>query len=138
MASKPLSRDQADFLARLGGGATFPKAEIDNLVGARPFRVKVQAAGNSVPVYSGRCVVVGALLTAGAATSTMNIYNLGWQGSVAQGTQLLDATRRVAAVKTGVYDGFVNFPITCEDGLMCDLDQTDAEGYIYYVPLPQG
>lgn len=122
---------------------TLPRGDTrdDPVRGARVFRMTVQnvfsatSGAGTVAVFAAPCIVVGMLLRAGAAASTMICYNQECSGLYAQGSIIADATKEVAGVKTSVFDGFVNFPINCPEGLVASLDQTDAIGYIYYVPL---
>ena len=109
--------------------------------GARLYRVIVQtafAAGGGagvVAIYAGPCLLVGMLLRAGAAAATLIAYGQECSGLNAQGSIIADPTKEIAGVKTTVFDGFVNFPISAPEGLIVSLDQTDAIGYVYYVPL---
>lgn len=114
---------------------TLPLLQVDKTLGARKARITVNAAGNLVPVFSGRCLLVGILLRAGAATTTVIAYDMAWQGSVQPGQLTADTTKEAAGVKAVTFDGFVNFPIICNDGLVVSLDQTDGVANIYFVPL---
>lgn len=114
---------------------TLPLLKVDKTLGARKQRITVNTAGNLVPVFSGRCLLVGMLLRAGAVTTTAIAYDMAWQGSVQPGALTVDTTKEAAGVKAAVFDGFVNFPIICNDGLVVSLDQIDGVLNIFFVPL---
>lgn len=79
-------------------------------------------------------LLVGVLLRAGAATATLKLFNEKAQNQGAGYTG--DASKELPGAKAATFDGWVNFPVFVSEGIIATLDQTDAIGWVFFIPLP--
>lgn len=95
--------------------------------GAIPKRI----TGNNIVVVSPEAsILVHIIVVAGAAASRLDVYD--------QREGPVDTTKRIAAVIAAGSedDGVTNMPVRCTDGIIAQFNVTDAEGWVYYIPMP--
>ncbi len=83
------------------------------------------SAGLIQNIASGPGTIVGAILRAGAADSTLKLFDT--QASSASGKEL-------PGVRTGTWDGYINSAIQASNGVLATLNQADAFAWLLFIP----
>jgi hypothetical protein len=116
-------------------GFSLPRIFDSPLVGARHVRIVSNPVNTIIQVYSGQCVLVGVLVRAGAATSECIVYDVAFGSGTPPDNSVVVPQNEVARARATTYSGFVNFPIAVQNGLVAQVDQTDAVAFVYYYPI---
>jgi hypothetical protein len=98
--------------------------------GALTRRITTTSPFAVLRVFDGKCLLLGAFVLAGAAEAILRIWD-SRETIVPPDREL----REKPAVKTATYDGYVNIPMMCNDGIIVQLSQTDAEAWLIFYPL---
>lgn len=93
-----------------------------------PFHINPVTPAYNARVWQGPAVLKGALLTAGAAQAIMSIYDTD--------ANPIPTTPVLATVSAAIWDGFINSSIKVKVGLWVVMSQVDAQGDIYFLPVP--
>jgi hypothetical protein len=83
------------------------------------------STGLSANIASGPGTIVGVILRAGAADTTLKLFDT--QGAQATGKEL-------PGVRTSTWDGYINAAIQASNGLLAILNQADAFAWVLFIP----